>query len=558
MKITHQLLSVLLLCGAVSCKQEPKQEPLAEAVEIREWSPTDVRSMSGVTHPRGVIADTGEDTPGYVLFEPSSSTFTFLINKDGQVVHKWESDLNSMNSYLLPNGHLFRMERDPDFPTFAAGGQAGRILEYDWDGNKVWDFKYYSETELTHHDFEIMPNGNILAISYEALSPEEAIQQGKNPQHLPKAGIWLDKIVEVKPTRPEGGEIVWEWHMKDHLIQDLDSTKNNFGSIEENPRKININIPSYEAGPPMTEEQVNHMKKMGFMTSNATADNQGSDLTHTNAISYNPELDQIVISVPGFGEVYVIDHSTSTEEAKGSSGGRWGHGGDLLYRWGNPQNYGKGSKEDQQLFGQHDVKWIPAGYPGEGNLMVYNNDIHNPDSKYPSMFAAFETVNSPEVNISIGDVGNYSAVYEWDIPENLDGSYVPSDGGTFAPEKPDWHYIAPDKYSFYSAFISGAQRLKNGNTLVTQGMNGRIFELNPQQEIVWEYWQPYRYGYTLPDGSPPQPVGPFIYHLFRSTLFTPDFPAFEGRELAPIEPQPEPFVFKMPPPPPAQDSIPGN
>lgn len=553
MKMTRHLLSALLLCAVLSCKNEPKPDAIAQAVEIRQWAPTDVRSMSAVTHERGVLVDTEGDTPGYVLFEPSTSTFTFLIDKQGRVVHTWESDMNSMNSYLLPNGHLVRLERDPDFPTFAAGGQAGRIREYDWDGNMVWDFKYYSETELTHHDFELMPNGNILAISYDALSPEEAAQAGKDPEQTPRAGIWLDKIIEVKPTRPEGGDIVWEWHMKDHLIQDLDATKDNFGVVAENPRKININIPSYEAGQPMSEEQVNQMKKMGFMTSNATADNQGSDLSHTNAISYNQELDQIVISVPGFGEVYVIDHSTTTEEAKGSTGGRWGHGGDLLYRWGNPQNYGKGSKEDQRLFGQHDVKWIPKGYPGEGNLMVYNNDIHNPDSKYPSMFAAFETVNSPEVNISIGDVGNYSAVYEWAIPGNQAGSYAPSDDGTFGPDSPDWSYTAPDKYSFYSAFISGAQRLKNGHTLVTQGMTGRVFEINPEKEIVWEYWQPYRYGYTLPDGSPAQPVGPFLYNLFRSTLYTPDYPAFEGRELNPEAPQPEPFEFKMPPPP--ADSI---
>ena len=89
------------------------------------------------------------------------------------------------------------------------------------------------------------------------------------------------------------------------------------------------------------------MKKMGFLTSNATVDNQGSDITHTNAVSYNPGLDQIVISVPGYGEIFVIDHSTTTQEAKGSTGGKYGHGGDLLYRWGNPMNYGKGTKEDQ-------------------------------------------------------------------------------------------------------------------------------------------------------------------------------------------------------------------
>ncbi len=77
----------------------------------------------------------------YVLYEPSNGTLTYLMNKQGEVVHTWSSDLNSMNSYLQPNGHLIRMERDENFPTFAAGGQAGRIREYDWDGNILWDFK---------------------------------------------------------------------------------------------------------------------------------------------------------------------------------------------------------------------------------------------------------------------------------------------------------------------------------------------------------------------------------------------------------------------------------
>jgi len=547
MKIKYLLLSAFAVT-LFSCKNEKPSTEEKAVVEVREWKSDDTRSMSAVMAKRGLIYNSDKDTDGYVLYEPSNGTFTYLLNKQGEVVHTWTSELNSMNSYLKPDGHLIRMERDENFPTFAAGGQSGRIREYDWDGTILWDYKYYNEKELTHHDIEIMPNGNILAISYDALSPEEAIAAGRDPEHTPKAGIWLDKIIEIHPIKPDGGEIVWEWKMKDHLIQELDKSKNNYGVLSENPRKININIQSAEAGPPMTEEQVAQMKKMGFMTSNATVDNQGSDLTHTNAISYNPSLDQIVISVPGLGEVFVIDHSTTTEEAKGSTGGTYGHGGDLLYRWGNPLNYARGTKEDQTLFGQHDIKWIPEGYPGEGRLMVYNNDIPNPSNKLPSMWAALGSANSPEMNVAIGDVGNYSAIYEWQIPADDNGNYVLPDNGAFGPSEPDWSYTAPDKYSLYSAFISGAQRLKNGHTLITQGMTGRFFEIDAEKEIVWEYWNPYKYNYTLPDGSASQPVGPFIYGVFRSTLYPDTFPGFKGKELRPVSPQPEPFVFKMPPP----------
>ncbi|MBT8284171.1 MAG: hypothetical protein HKO75_02220, partial [Flavobacteriaceae bacterium] len=186
----------LFLLFLFSCKTDTP--PLAEKVveEVKVWQPEDTRSMTGVMAKRGLIYNAETDTEGFVLFEPSSSTSTFLINKNGEVVHRWDSDLNSMNSYLQPNGHLIRMERDENFPTFAAGGQSGRIKEYDWEGNLVWDFAYFSETYLTHHDIEVLPNGNILAISYDALSAEEAEAAGMDPQHIPKAGIWLDKIVE--------------------------------------------------------------------------------------------------------------------------------------------------------------------------------------------------------------------------------------------------------------------------------------------------------------------------------------------------------------------------
>ena len=532
----------------LSCKDNKPEVPVEELAVVREWKPEDTRSLTEVSAKRGLILNTDEDTEGYVLYEPSLGTSTYLIDKDGNVVHTWESDLNSMDSYLMPNGHLFRLERDENFPTFASGGQAGRIREFDWEGNKVWDFKYFDEKTLLHHDFEIMPNGNILAISYDAKTVEEAVAAGRDTSHIPKAGIWPDKIIEIEPIRPEGGKIVWEWKMWDHLVQDIDSTKANYGKISDNPRKININTHG-EEGPPMNEEQIKQMIQVGFMTNNATIDNQGSDITHMNAISYNPELDQIVVSVPAYSEIFIIDHSTTTNEAKGSNGGKWGHGGDLLYRWGNPKNYGRGTEKDQKLFFQHDAKWIHKGYPGEGNITVYNNDIINPESKYPNMFAAFGVTEFPEAKLAIKDMGNYSSVVELDPQTAENGAYEIPETEAIGPEDPSWTYIAPDKYSFYSAFISGAQRLKNGNTLITQGMQGRFFEVTPEGEIVWEYWTPYKHNYTMPDGTRPQPTGAFIFGIFRSTLHNKDYEAFNGKELKPIDPQPETFVFKMPPKP---------
>ncbi len=547
MKGNVYLTLFALLFLTYSCKTE-KSESLAENTEVRVWHPEDTRSITGVSAKRGLISKTEQATNGYVLFQPSSSVQTYLMNMDGIIVHTWTGELYSMHSYLLENGHLFRLELDLDFPTFSAGGQAGRIREYDWEGNMVWDFEYANENELIHHDIEILPNGNILAISYEVKTLEEAIEAGKNPQHIAKAGIWPDKIIEIKPTKPNGGDIVWEWHMWNHLVQDIDSTKQNYGVIADHPGKLNINIYE-EGGPPMTAAQIEDMIKSGIASSNATVDNQASDISHVNAIGYNPQLDQIVISSPHYNEIYVIDHSTTTQEAKGNAG-------DFLYRWGNPANYGRGTKADQKLFFQHDIKWIPKGYPGAGNLMVFNNDIENPNNKLPSFWAPYKSDKSPEPFVSIEDIGNYSATYQFIPPTNEDGSYILPKGESYGPSEPSWTYLAPDKYSLYSAFISGAHRLKNGHTLITSGANGRFLEVTPENDIVWEYWNPYYHDYKLPDGSPYKPAGRFLYLQFRSTHYTLDYPAFSGKDLKPIRPQPEPFIFKMPPPSPPREGTP--
>jgi hypothetical protein len=553
MKTYSILLPLIVFLATLSCKQESRPDTLATANNVKQWQPTDTRSIFGNRAKRGLLLKTDKAAPGYVLFNPSNSTLSYLMDKDGSIVHQWKGELHTiLSSYLLENGNLLRLERDVDFPTFAAGGQGGRIREYDWDGNLIWDFEYANAKELIHHDIEPLPNGNVLAISYEVKSPEEALAAGMKPENIARAGVWPDKIIEIKPIRPFGGELVWEWHLWDHLVQDLDPARANFGIIKQYPRKLNINIQGEQETLPMTQEQVDGAKKAGLLTANATADNQASDITHSNAISYNAALDQIALSIKRFGEIIIIDHATTTQEAKGSSGGRWGHGGDLLYRWGNPANYGRGTGADRILYEQHDVKWIPTGYPGEGQLLVFNNDVLVPDNKFPTMFAAVMAAGSPDPELPLSDIANYSEVLEILPPQNQDGSYILDPEGPFGPKEVVWRYRAPDKYSFYSAFISGAHRLKNGHTLITAGAQGRFFEVSPENEIVWEYWNPYNFNYVLPDGSPAHP-GKMVYTQFRSTPIEKDFPAFAGKELRPIVPQPKPFIFKMPPPP-AADS----
>ena len=138
---------------------------------------------------------------------------------------------------------------------------------------------------------------------------------------------------------PETDEIVWEWHAWDHLIQDFDSTKANYGVVADHPELIDVN----------------------YFTNNGNP-----DWMHANAIDYNENLDQVVISNPEFNEIWIIDHSTTTAQAAGSTGGSAGRGGDLIYRWGNPMTYGHGDSTDIQLHYQHNPNWIDDFVPSSG------------------------------------------------------------------------------------------------------------------------------------------------------------------------------------------------
>lgn len=466
--------------------------------------------------PRGLIHKTDEATPGYVFFSPLLSTTTYMVNLDGEVVHTWESQYGPSGFvYLKENGNLLRGGRDPDAPVFAGGGQGGRMQEFTWDGELVWDYKFASESHLTHHDVALMPNGNILAIAWESMSPEDAVRAGRKPEWIPRAGVWPDMIVELQPYGKSNAKIIWEWHSWDHLIQDFDEGQNNFGIVSEHPELIDINIGG-PLPPPTTKEELDQQRVDNQATTNSTPDNQGSDLFHTNAIDYNPELDQIVISASHNNEILIIDHSTTTAEAAGHTGGRWGKGGDFLYRWGNPQNYDRGDSTNQILGGQHDVRWVPKGYPGEGDLTVFDNVIRTPRRPY-------------------------SAILEFS-PPLLETGYALEDGKPFGPAVATWNYVAKDSVSFFAPFISGAHRMENGNTFITEGPKGRYIEVTPDGKIVWEYWTPYA-GYSrMPDGSFPQPVGPLIYATFRATHITMDHPAVKGKTLEPLNPQPE--VYK--------------
>ena len=469
---------------------------------------------------RGLTKTTDGLLPGYVLFTAPNSVYAYLINRNGEVVHQWKGTTVMGSVYLNDDGSLTLNALDMDFPVFAGGGEAGRLQKISWDSKMLWDFEYSNREYHAHHDIAVMPNGNILTIAWESKTFEQVVQAGRDPSNIPKAGLWPDKVVELKPIGTWDAEVVWEWHIWDHLIQDFDATKDNYGDVAAHPRRLDISR-GRKLPEPISQDSMDVLHKQKRAWRNQTVENRGSDVYHFNAINYNEELDQIALSSPVLNEIFIIDHSTTREEAAVHTGGKMGKGGDFLFRWGNPQNYKQGDSTDQRSFGQHDIRWIDKGFPGEGHLTFFNNDLPmGPDSL------------------------DYSGIFEIKPIVDEKGNYILNKNKRFGSEAPVWKYVAKDTLSFYGSFVSGAQRLKNGNTFINEGPRGRFFEVTPEGEIVWEYLNPYRGNIHHLDGTPVQPWF-FSYSNFRSNFIPADHPAFKGKELKPLDPQPE--VFKLPP-----------
>ncbi len=402
-----------------------------------------------------------ESFEGFTLFSPVISLKTFLINNSGDIVHEWRSSYKpALSVYLLENSNLLRTAFPGFNPRFWGGGIGGRVEIIDWNDNLLWYFEYSNDQYCLHHDVEMLPNGNILMISWEYRSKDEAIAEGRNPNSMPMGDFWPDHVIEVEPTGSSGGNIVWEWHAWDHLIQDFDPSKNNYGVVGDHPELIDIN---YGGG-------------------------IFSDWLHCNSIDYNEEFDQIILSVHNFDEIWVIDHSTTIEEAAGHTGGNSGKGGDLLYRWGNPESYRAGDENDQKLFKQHDARWIESGCPGEGNIIVFNNGLGRSGS-------------------------DYSSVDEIVPPVDGSGKYLYQPGSAYGPTNSIWSYVAENPTDFFAINLAGAQRLPNGNTLICDGPHGKLFEVTPTKEIVWGYQNQYP---DLIDS-----------HLFKVNRYPPDYPGLK-------------------------------
>lgn len=417
---------------------------------------------------------------GYTLIYPHHQPHVYLLNNCGEVVHCWEDEDNfrpGNTAYLLANGNLVKTKRDAivtDDPMWAGGG--GEIVETrTWDNELLWSFELNDEAHRLHHDIAPMSNGNILMVTWEWVSKEAAIAAGRDSTNMSQGELWSEKIIEVNP---ETDEIVWEWRVMDHLIQDFDESKENFGDVSAHRELIDFNWENNEGK---------------------------ADWLHINSIDYNEVLDQIMISVPYFDELWVIDHTTTTEQAASHSGGFTNHGGDLIYRVGNQQAYQQGDSTDQILFFQHDGHWvnefIPSSHPDFGKMVVFNNRVGTD-------FSTVEVFES-----------------SWDM-------YI-SDYMDFQDTYPPYEFTQtithPEPSAIYSTGLSSGQLLPNGNTLICAGRLGYIVELNMDKEVVWEYKVPLVSGQPASQGDSLSAGNNLTFRAFKYPV---DYEAFEDKDLS--------------------------
>lgn len=413
----------------------------------------------------GLLYSDSAMTEGYTLFTPEVNQSVYLINNCGEKINEWTfTELPGATCYLLENGTLLR-----------AGKRALEIR--DWDNNVLWSYEMHANGINQHHDIAPLPNGNILCVARDSYSAEDIISLGKNPLKV-GAIIDLDKIVEIKPVGTNDAEIVWEWKFIDHLIQDYDSTKLNYGSVQNHPELIDINY----------EDPYFVDRDRGY--------------THVNSIDYNPSLDQIIISARHLNEIYIIDHSTTTAEASGRTGGNSNRGGDILWRWGNPMVYKQGGLDDQKLYLQHDAKWVAPGYLDEGKISVFNNGGE--------------------------DFRMFSSIHLLD-PQFSNDAYAMEDN-TFKPSNFNWTWSdAILGRPIYETKKSGTHSLPNGNFIICETSLGQVSELTKSGQILWTYKNPA--GANLFNQF--DVVSSNANAIFRAEKYPSNYVGFIGKDLTP-------------------------
>jgi Arylsulfotransferase (ASST) len=387
-------------------------------------------------YPTGTtIYDPAKTWNGYTVFV-LPETGAVLIDMNGNTVREWDqfSGVAGGPVRMLPGGQVIGPTG-----TLPPHQESVAIAQYDWDDNLVWQFDRSEQIERDgkavwaarqHHDWQRFD----FPAGYYSPSSTPSVE-GQRTLILAHTNL---ENPEVSKVRLEDdylyevswdGRKVWEWHANEHADE--------FGFSAEARATIRDALPSDAARGGTDWLHVNSATLVG---PNHWYD--GGDMR------FAPE--NVIISSRQSSFIAIV--------------ARDGH---VVWRLGPDYRESEKMRSIGQIVGQHHPHMIPKGLPGAGNILVFDN---GGSSGY-----GFEGPMSPDGRGGIRR--HFSRVLEID-PVTLEKV---------------WEYSIPglESYRFFSHYVSSAQRLPNGNTMITEGADGRIFEVTTEREIAWEYVSPY-------------------------------------------------------------------
>ena len=381
---------------------------------------------------------------GYTVFNVRD-VGNVLIDMNGNVVKMWKG-IDGMPPEILPGGFVIGStgSRNPKHGYI----DMLDLIQVDWDGNVVWKFNKYERVKdprrkpewmaRQHHDYQRQGN----PVGYYAPGQDPLISGGNTlilaHKNLNRSSIsekWLldDTLIDVSWE----GKIEWEWIFSEH-VDEMGFGEGAMNAMARNPNVV-------PAGGGMGDWM--HANSMSVVGPNRHYD-AGDERFHPDNIIWDGRQTNIIA---------ITDRRT----------------GKIVWRIGPDYDATPELRELGWIIGQHHAHIIPKGLPGGGNLLVFDNGGR----------AGFGNPNpgsSTGVNNALRD---YSRVLEFDpVTLEMTWQYSAQEGG-FAP-------LVEDS-KFYSVLVSAAQRLPNGNTLITEGCDGRLFEITPDCDLVWEFINPW-------------------------------------------------------------------